>query len=138
MNWFIVLAGALGKTPHPGPLPVGEGAKRRHSARWDAQFLSLAHPFIPPLRNSEPGKGVDTMRAPTIPVRTLTRTLPKPIGAVLGRLDRHVRASALVRGVGTTAAVVSLVIALGMTADFLWALPQALRWGSWGAASWRF
>jgi hypothetical protein len=74
------------------------------------------------------------MRAPTIPVRTLTRTLPKPIGTVLRRLDRRVRAWALLRGLGTTAVVVSLVVALGMTADFLWALPQAVRWGSWGAA----
>ena len=104
-----------------------------------AQFLSLAHPFIPPLRNSEPGEGVDTMRAPTIPVRNLTRTLPKPIGAVLGRLDRHVGRASLLRGLGTTAAVVSVVMAMGMTADFLWALPQAIRWASWGAGGcWRY
>ncbi len=70
----------------------------------------------------------------TTPVRSLNRTMPKPIALVLARLDQRVRLSSLVRGLGTTALVVSLVAALGMIADFLWALPQALRWGSWAAA----
>jgi hypothetical protein len=42
--------------------------------------------------------------------------------------------SSLVRGLGTTALAVSLAAALGMAADFLWDMPVALRWGSWGAA----
>ena len=74
------------------------------------------------------------MRAPTILVPSLKRTLPISIIAVLGRLDRRVRVSSLVRGLGTTALVISFVAALGMAADFLWDAPAALRWGSWGAA----
>ncbi len=74
------------------------------------------------------------MRAPTIPVRSLNRTLPKPIGGMLGRLDRRVRVASLARGLGTTGLVVSLVAALGMTADFVWPLPQVLRWASLSAA----
>ena len=75
------------------------------------------------------------MRATTTtPVRSLKRTMPKPIAEVLARLDQRVRVSSLVRGLGTTAFVVFLALALGMIADFVWALPAPLRWGTWVAA----
>ena len=74
------------------------------------------------------------MSSPTMPVRRMGQTLPRPIGSLLGRLDRQVRVSSLVRGVGTTAVVAALVVAAGMIADFLWTLPQAFRWGTWVAA----
>ena len=38
------------------------------------------------------------------------------------------------RGLGTTALVVSIVLATGMMIDFLWVLPQAGRWALWAAA----
>ncbi len=38
------------------------------------------------------------------------------------------------RGLGTTALVVSIVLAMGMLTDFLWVLPQAGRWAIWAAA----
>ena len=74
------------------------------------------------------------MRAPTIPVRSLNRSLPQPIEGMLAQLDRRVLVASLARGLGTTALVASIAGAAGLAADFLWALPQALRWGSFGAA----
>ena len=70
------------------------------------------------------------MRAPTIPVRSLNHTLPKPIGGMLGRLDRRARVASLQHGLGTTGLVVAVVGAVGMIADFLWALPAGAAWGS--------
>jgi len=74
------------------------------------------------------------MSSPTIPVRKNTPLFPQPIGRMLRRLDRRVRAVLLMRGIGTTALVVSIVLATGMVIDFLWVLPQAGRWAIWGAA----
>ena len=74
------------------------------------------------------------MRAPTIPVRSVNRSLPKPIGGMLGQLDRRVLVASLARGIGTTALVASIAAALGMAADFLWVMPPVLRWVNFGAA----
>ncbi len=73
------------------------------------------------------------MRASTISVQLAEGSLPKPIGRVLRRLGRHVRASSLLRGLGTTALVVAGATALGMAADFAWVLPRSARWATWGA-----
>ncbi|MFI5259254.1 MAG: hypothetical protein ACHQ01_06570, partial [Candidatus Limnocylindrales bacterium] len=69
----------------------------------------------------------------TIPIRSASISLPRPIGRALGRLDRRLRASSFLRGLGTTALVVASGAALGMAADFTWVLPQAARWAIWGA-----
>ena len=75
------------------------------------------------------------MRAPTIPVRSLNRSLPKPIGGMLGQLDRRRLVASLARGLGATALVASIAAAVGMAADFLWVLPPVLRWANLGAAA---
>jgi len=72
------------------------------------------------------------MSQATIPIRAASISLPRPIGRALGRLDRRLRTSAFLRGLGTTALVIASGAALGMAADFIWVLPQAARWAIWG------
>jgi len=59
--------------------------------------------------------------------------LPRPIRRALGRLDRRLRALAVVRGLGTAALVAALGAAAGMAVDLGWRLSPAARWGVWGA-----
>jgi hypothetical protein len=75
------------------------------------------------------------MSSPTYPARNVKRLFPPPISRALGRLDRHARFASLLRGLGTTAMVVSVVMAIGMIADFVWMLPQTVRWVIWGVAT---
>ncbi len=67
----------------------------------------------------------------TVPIDA--RSLPRPIRAGLGRIDRRIRVLAFVRGIGVTALVLAFVAALGMAVDFAFAMPLAARWGIWGA-----
>ena len=74
------------------------------------------------------------MSSPTLEVHTGKGLLPRPIAQVLSRIERRLRAAALLRGIGTTAIVLAAVTILGMTIDFLWVLPHAVRWTIWAAA----
>ena len=69
----------------------------------------------------------------TIPVGSTQRSLPRPIGRALGRLDRRLRTLSFLRGLGTTTLVAAAGAALGMAADFIWVLPPAARWAIWWA-----
>lgn len=80
----------------------------------------------------------------TLPARSVPApdALPKPIQRVLGRLNRRLRASAALRGLGLVALLLAFGAAAGMAADFALALPRAARWALWGAwltgATWAF
>jgi hypothetical protein len=52
---------------------------------------------------------------------------------VLGRVDRRLRAGAVLRGLGASALVAALGAAAGMAVDVARPLPGWARWGVWGA-----
>jgi len=64
---------------------------------------------------------------------SIGHSLPRPIRSALRRLDRRLRTSSSLSGLGWTAVVMAALAALGMAADFAWVLPQALRWAFWVA-----
>jgi hypothetical protein len=57
---------------------------------------------------------------------------PLAIRRALRRVDARLRSAAAGRGLGTMAIVAAVGSALGMAADFVWALPEPARWGIWG------
>ncbi|MDB5348765.1 MAG: hypothetical protein JWN86_12 [Planctomycetota bacterium] len=61
-----------------------------------------------------------------------TRSLPRALKRGLGKVDRRIRAFALVRGIGVVALVLASVAAIGMAADFAWPMPMVARWAIWG------
>ncbi|WP_406698518.1 hypothetical protein V5E97_06515 [Singulisphaera sp. Ch08] len=67
----------------------------------------------------------------TPPARSASPPLPDAIRHLLGRLDRRLRAASVLRGLGMATVVAAFGAALGMTADFVWVLPLAVRWGIW-------
>jgi hypothetical protein len=58
-------------------------------------------------------------------------SLPRQIYRGLRRLDRRLRVSHALSGLGWTALGMAGGAALGMAADFAWVLPQAVRWTFW-------
>ncbi len=69
----------------------------------------------------------------SIPFRSAGHALPRPIGRVLGRLGARLRMAAVLRGLGTTALVLSMLAVAGMAVDFAVDLPRPARWAIWGA-----
>src|SRR4051812_28555061 len=61
------------------------------------------------------------------------RSLPRALRRGLGRIDKRLRAFAMVRGVGRVVLVLAVLAAVGMVADFAWSLPIAGRWAIWSA-----
>ncbi len=61
------------------------------------------------------------------------RALPRELRRGLGKIDRRLRGVAMTRGLGLAAIALAAIAALGMAADFAWAIPQAARWAIWGA-----
>ncbi len=57
--------------------------------------------------------------------------VPRPVRRILGRLDRRLRALALVRALGTAALIAALGMAVGMTADLVLGLHGIARWAVW-------
>ena len=113
----------------PGPGSVGYiSHEKSHAPKDEAADHSAVHGA----RSVE--KECDTMSSPTISAHEMHGLIPQPIGRVLRRLDRHLRAASLLRGLGTLAIVVTVVTATGMAADFLWELPQPAHWAIWGVA----
>ncbi|WP_435008846.1 hypothetical protein P12x_000095 [Tundrisphaera lichenicola] len=58
--------------------------------------------------------------------------LPRPIARALRRVDARLRGFASARGLGLTALVASVGVALGMIADFSGLLALPVRWAIWG------
>ncbi len=73
------------------------------------------------------------MNHAAISMRSRGESLPRPILRALRRLDRRLRTSLAVAGLGWTALGLAAGAALGMAADFAWVLPQGVRWAFWAA-----
>ena len=57
--------------------------------------------------------------------------LPRPIERALGQVDRRIRGTWALRGLGTSALVSAVVAAGFMAVDFVWGLPGPARWVAW-------
>ena len=77
-------------------------------------------------------KEMTAMSDGTIPIRSVNPMLPRPIRRALGRLGLRLRTAFLLEGLGTTALTLVLGAVTGMGADFVWVLPQIVRWAIWG------
>jgi len=73
---------------------------------------------------------MDMARATSQPCQPFSN-LPDPVRALLLGVDRRLRFASLLRGLGLVALVAPLGALVGMTLDFLWAWPLAIRWGAW-------
>jgi hypothetical protein len=58
---------------------------------------------------------------------------PLAIRRALRAVDARLRSAASSRGLGTLGLVAALGSALGMAADFVWTLPDPVRWAIWGS-----